>query len=82
MLCERDLCRFPVAGTGGIIGAVGVTSPNVKNRTFSTVTKTCRHPEAKCNTFLQREIQAFSVESRFVAKTLVSAILGTVPLYD
>jgi hypothetical protein len=32
---------------------VGVTTPNVKNRTFRIVAKTCRHPEAKCNTFLQ-----------------------------
>jgi hypothetical protein len=56
-------------------GLPRVTTPNVKNHTFRTVAKTCRHPEAKCNTFPQREIQAFSVESRFVAKTLVSAIL-------
>jgi len=39
------------------------------NLLSSSARETCRHPEAKCNTFLQREIQAFSVESRFVAKT-------------
>jgi hypothetical protein len=60
-------------GNQGRSYVTGVTTPKVKNRTFRTVAKTCRHPEAKCNTFLQREIQAFSVESRFVAKTFVCA---------
>jgi len=37
----------------------GVTTPNVKNRTFRTVAKTYRHPKAERNTFMQHEMRAF-----------------------
>jgi hypothetical protein len=50
-------------------GAVaGVSTPNVKNRTFRNVAKTYRQPKAKCNTFLQREMLDFSVESGSLQK--------------
>lgn len=40
---------------------VGVTIPNVKNRTFRFVAETYRQPKAKCNTFLQRKLLGFSL---------------------
>lgn len=49
-----------MAGTKVRINAlIGLTTPNVKNTRFRTVAKTYRNPEAKSNTFLQREIRAF-----------------------
>jgi len=46
----------------------GVTTPNVKSRTFRNVAKTYRQPKAKCNTFLQRDMLAFSVENGSLQK--------------
>jgi hypothetical protein len=63
-----DLFTLVSDRSGMPVADGGLTTPNVKNCTFRSVAKTCRHPEAKCNTFLQREILAFSVESRLLQK--------------
>src|SRR5260370_19938787 len=49
-----------------------------KNRTFRNVAKTYRQPKAKCNTFLQREMLAFSVESGSLQKRVVCAMNPTI----
>jgi hypothetical protein len=47
---------------------IGVTTPNVKNRTFRFVAETYRQPKAKCNTFLQRKLLGFSLRFLVVRK--------------
>jgi hypothetical protein len=56
---------------------IGVTTPNVKNRTFRTVAKTCRHPQASaihfCNPkyrlFQQRAAHCVNVRLRNASKS-------------
>jgi hypothetical protein len=44
----------------------GVTTPNVKNRTFRFVAKTYRLQEANRNTFMQRRFSGFWPDERVV----------------